>query len=107
MPIRFAAACRGESATIARALTVPRVRDAANDNVDGLCRDALLRAALRHFAEHGMAAAGQARDNAVQARRVDDREGYQHWLEICRALDRRMAATLTARKPRPSGRTRR
>ena len=107
MPIRFAAACRGESATIARALTVPRARDAANDNAHGLCRDDLLRAALRHFAEYGMAAAGRARDNAVQAHRTGDRDAYQHWLEVCRALDRRMAAALTARKPRPRSRTRR
>ncbi|MDE2597916.1 MAG: hypothetical protein KGL44_13665 [Sphingomonadales bacterium] len=98
MSIRFAAANRGESATIARALTVPRRRSAANDNLPGLARDALLRAALRHFAEHGLAAAERARDEALRAGHAGDSEGYKHWLEICRALDRRMAARLVAGK---------
>lgn len=101
MTIRFAAANRGESLAIARALTVPRTRHAANDNASGLTRDGLLRAALKHFAEHGLAAAERARENAERAFFAGDRDGYQYWLEICRALDRRMASAVDARKTLP------
>lgn len=99
MTIRFAAAARGESVTIARALTVPRLRLAANDNASGLTRDGLLHAALKHFAEHGLAAAERARENAERAFFASDRDGYQYWLEVCRALDRRMASAVAARGP--------
>ena len=99
MTIRFAAARRSESAVIARALSVPRGFEAANDNASGLTRDGLLRAALKHFAAHGLAAAERARENAEAAFFAGDRERYQYWLEICRALDRRMASAVSARRP--------
>ena len=54
-------------------------------------------AALRHFAEHGLAAAQRARRQAEAAFFAGDRQGYQWWLEICRALDRAMARELDAR----------
>jgi hypothetical protein len=98
MSIHFAAARTRQSTAIARALAMPRYREAANDNAHGFTRDSLLRASLKHFAEHGLAAAERARENAERAFFSGDRETYQHWLEICRALDRRMAAAITARK---------
>ncbi|MEO6040884.1 MAG: hypothetical protein ABIP41_03195 [Croceibacterium sp.] len=68
----------------------PRVRP-ANDNDIGAASDALLGAALRHFAEHGLAAATRARSEAEAAFFAGNRPAYQWWLEICRALDRGMA----------------
>jgi hypothetical protein len=100
MSLRFAAALSGECTVLSRALVRPRARDAVNDNAAGFTRDTLLRAALKHFAEHGLAAAERARENAERAFFAGDRDQYQHWLEICRALDRRMAAAISARKPR-------
>lgn len=94
MTIRFAAARSGDITAIARALTVVPCREAANDNGDaqgGFPRDPILRAALKHFAQHGLGAAEQAHRNAEKAFFAGQREDYRHWLAICRALDRRMA----------------
>jgi hypothetical protein len=66
----------------------------ANDNTVDRESDALLHAALRHFAEHGLAAASRARKQAETAFFSGDRRGYHWWLEICRALDRRMASEM-------------
>ncbi len=56
----------------------------------------MLRASLRHFAEHGLAAATHARAKAEAAWFADDRDAYRWWLGICRTLDRRMARDLAA-----------
>lgn len=92
MPIRFApAGCRTRA-------TKPLLRmvrtHAANDNVLAQPDDATLRAALRHFADYGLAAAEQARHRAEGAFFAGDREAYRWWLDICRTLDRRMAAAV-------------
>jgi hypothetical protein len=92
MPIRFApAVCRTRA-------TKPLLRmvriHAANDNVLAQPDDAILRAALRHFADHGLAAAEQARHRAEAAFFAGDRDAYRWWLDICRTLDRRMAAAV-------------
>jgi predicted phage gp36 major capsid-like protein len=63
----------------------------ANDNRSSHTAEPTLDAALRHFARHGMAAAHQARARAQAARAEGDEQGFAWWLEICRALDRRMA----------------
>jgi len=68
----------------------------ANDNGTGTS-DATLHAALRHFAEHGLAAAQRARGQAEAAFFAGDRQSYQWWLEVCRTLDRRMAAAVDFR----------
>ncbi|MEQ8411384.1 MAG: hypothetical protein RIB52_07500 [Erythrobacter sp.] len=120
MTIRFAAASgtwnAPACAPIARGL-VRRARErAANDNgsdtasEDGASgaartrrsaprrtrRDApgekVLRAALRHFAEHGLGAARAARVRAEAAFFAGDRAAYDWWLEVTRTLDRRLAA---------------
>ena len=70
----------------------------ANDNGSDRTTDALLHAALRHFAEHGLAAAQRARKQAEAAFFAGDRQSYQWWLEICRTLDRRMAAEIELRE---------
>lgn len=97
MTIRFAAAYSGESTVIVRALSAA-VRPAANDNVAGFPRDVLLRAALKHFAEYGLGAAEQAHRNAEAAFFAGNRDEYRHWLDICRALDRRMADAVVAHR---------
>jgi hypothetical protein len=78
-----------------------RIREAsgaaANDNDTDQTSDALLHAALRHFAEHGLAAARRAREQAETALCAGDRQAYQWWLEICRALDWRMAGEIDRR----------
>lgn len=74
-------------------------RFAANDNAParaplGPVCETTLHAALRHFALHGLAAARHARARAEEARAAGDELAYDWWLEICRALDRRMAREL-------------
>lgn len=102
MTIRFAAARDRESTALRRALTAALPRAAANDNsaeaARGFPRDEVLRAALRHFAEYGLGAAQQAYHNAETAFFAGKREEYRHWLAICRALDRRMAAAISFRE---------
>lgn len=93
MTIRFASA--NTAAFVRSAHGDARLRRAANDNAaQGAStgpHDVLLRDALKHFAQHGLRAAEVARQNAERAFFAGDRPAYRHWLEICRALDRRMA----------------
>ncbi|MWV28376.1 hypothetical protein GRF63_10715 [Erythrobacter sp. GH3-10] len=63
----------------------------ANDNRGKQVQSAHLHAALRHFAQYGLAAADHARQQAIIASDAGDRQTFEWWLEICRALDRRMA----------------
>ena len=66
----------------------------ANDNGAKHTGEAMLNAALRHFAEHGLAAARHARSEAENALEAGDEQAYSYWLEVCRTLDRRMAQEL-------------
>ena len=90
MAIRFAAARTRPCAIVARALIAPRMAQPANDTDQPLGREGLLRKALWHFSNHGLAAATLARENAVRALRQGDRVEFHNWLAICRLLDRRM-----------------
>ena len=98
MPLHFAAARSTSRSPIARALAKRPCPPAANDNgdappaVNGL--DPTMRAALTHFATHGLGAAKEAGRLAEQAHRAGDTEAYEWWLAICRALDRRLAEKL-------------
>lgn len=96
MTIHFAAARSPLSALVNPARRTRIIGRATNDNGD-LGHSAELRAALKHFAEHGLGAATVARQNAEQAFFRGDRRGYLHWLGICRTLDRRMASVLSTR----------
>ncbi|MDN3645070.1 hypothetical protein QWY75_02480 [Pontixanthobacter aestiaquae] len=91
MTIHFAAARSAVSSPVARALSRRTVPQAANDNSSGNDNNHLLHAALRHFAQHGLGAAGAARKQAEDAFFAGDRESYEWWLGVCRTLDRRMA----------------
>ncbi|MEO0872746.1 MAG: hypothetical protein AAFY19_12435, partial [Pseudomonadota bacterium] len=55
-------------------------------------QDEVLRAALNHFAKHGLGAAGSARAQAEAAFLAGDMESYSWWLGITQTLDRRLAA---------------
>jgi len=96
MTIRFAAARRSDSPVLARMLCASVPLRAANDNAWNLAGDAVVQAALRHFARHGLGAAELASENASRAFFADDREAYRWWLAICRVLDRRMADAIAA-----------
>ncbi|MCK0128043.1 hypothetical protein [Erythrobacter sp. F6033] len=100
MSIRFAAlnsqarfpACTPIDRTVVRRA----IEQAANDNSNSVPNDQVLRAALRHFAEHGLGAARSARAHAEQAFFAGDRHAYDWWMSITRTLDRRLAATAEA-----------
>ena len=100
MSIRFAPAARGDSTALARTLKTRRGLVPANDNTGTFGGEKLLGEALRHFARHGLGAAEMARANAEQAFFAGNRDRYQHWLDICRLLDRRMAAAVAFRQGR-------
>ncbi|HUQ12813.1 MAG TPA: hypothetical protein VM055_00875 [Novosphingobium sp.] len=86
------------AAPLARLIARP-VRDpnAANDDDSDGDGDALLRAALRLFAEHGLGAARHAQARAEAAFFAGEREGYRWWLAVTRTLDRKLALELSGR----------
>lgn len=94
MPVHFAAACSNQLSRIGRLRSMRMPLSAANDNGGGIGGERLLKAALRHFAEHGLGAAERARENAEAAFFAGDREQYRWWMAICTALDRRMSAAV-------------
>ena len=91
MSIHFSAAADSVSSRIARALIAHVPLRPANDNGPEPANDLVLRAALHHFAEHGLSG---ARIAAERARSAASRADARHWLGICRALDRRLGARL-------------
>lgn len=99
MPVHFAAACSNRYRAIMRLWPARMPLSAANDNVTGsggnsVGGEQLLRAALRHFAEHGLSAAERARENAETAFFAGDSDNYRWWMAICSTLDRRMPAAV-------------
>ena len=97
MTVYFAAARTIARSPVARVLSRRTPGRAANDNGElaGIqANDNLIHAALRHFANHGMGAAREARKQAETAFFAGDRQGYDWWLGICRALDKRIAGQL-------------
>lgn len=98
MSIRFAPASRGATTPLARTLKTRRGLVPANDNAGTFGGEKLLGEALRHFARYGLSAAETARSNAENAFFAGDRDRYQYWLDICRLLDRRMAAAVAFRQ---------
>ena len=76
---------------------------AANDDLADGEGEALLRAALRLFANHGLGAARHAQAAAEAAFFAADRERYRWWLAVTRTLDRRLAVELAASVERHGG----
>ena len=104
MTIRFAAAKTTRLVSVAgptsrlraRALRRQCVARVANDNeLDAETRAAnerLLKAALLHFAKHGLDAAPAARARAEEAKAAGDMQAFEWWTGITRTFDRRLAA---------------
>ena len=79
---------------MSRVLFVPARVVAANDNGAVKSTDpAIVEAALRHFAEHGLGAARAARHRAEKAFFTDKQPANRRWLEICLQLDQQKALT--------------
>jgi len=85
---------------IARALVARAMERVSNDNRPQQDQRAiaaeeatqkLLRAALMHFSEHGLAAGRLAGANADAALQAGDVDAFDHWLGITRMLDRPLA----------------
>lgn len=93
MTIRFAAPRPAQAHHLKPYLGRASLALPANDNRES-ANDAMLHAALRHFAEHGLAAAQRARRQAEAAFFAGDRQSYAWWLEVCRTLDRRLAEAM-------------
>ncbi|WP_191984690.1 heme oxygenase-like domain-containing protein [Pelagerythrobacter rhizovicinus] len=105
MTFHFAASRSAANAPLARILQRRRAASAANDNCAAHGGDRMLHAALRHFARHGLGAAREARRQAERAFFAGDRESYDWWLGVCRALDARIARSLeqeTRERPQPA-----
>lgn len=114
MPIHFAAANTPgrlpRCSPITKALVARAIERVANDNGDvsrngfegRRASDQILRAALRHFAQHGLGAAREARAQAEKAFFAGDRQAYDWWLGITRTLDRRLAAEAERLAPAPA-----
>lgn len=103
MPLRFAPARTITRSPIARALARRSLARAANDNGDpGVKDDAVLHAALRHFAAHGLGAAIAALREAERAEADGDRQAHAWWMGICRTLDRRLAYRAAHNEPKVS-----
>ncbi len=94
MTIHFAAARTPGCSPVARAFAKREIGYAANDNGNSTPTDKVLKAALRHFSEHGLSSARVARGKAQEAFFAGDRQAYDWWLGITRTLDRRLAAQL-------------
>jgi len=75
-----------------------RIPEASNDNI-AAGRPALgepeLRAALDHFARHHLNAAHDAHARARAAVASGNEADFLFWAQICGALDRRLARTLS------------
>jgi protein-tyrosine-phosphatase len=100
MPIHFAAARSAARSPVARALARKAIRRAANDNPGGAgeqAGDPMLHAALRHFGEHGLNAAGEAAALAERAWRIGDMDACHWWMGICSKLDRKLSRDLLRR----------
>ena len=98
MPIHFAAARSNRISAQTRIRTAQLPLNAANDNGGGIGGERLLKAALRHFAQYGLAAAERARENAEAAFFAGRSEDYRWWMAICTTLDRRMGAAVAFRR---------
>ena len=95
MTIHFAAARPAISRIVAGHYAVRHSLRAANDNAPARRDPELLRAALRHFARHGIGAAEEAHREAKRAFFAGDRAEYDRWRLICKTLDHRLAAKLS------------
>ena len=87
-----------KTATSLTGFAVPaELARAANDNGADPQGEALLRTALRMFAEYGLGAGHRAQGEAEAAFFAGERERYRWWLAVTRTLDRKLAVELAGR----------
>ena len=98
-----AASAPGRRALVRPSAMPHTVPAAANDDLADGEGEALLRAALRLFASHGLGAARHAQAAAETAFFSGDRECYRWWLAVTRTLDRKLAIELAASVERYGG----
>lgn len=84
-------------ARLVRLMPAAHPGEAVNDNCADPQGDALLRAALRLFADHGLGAGHRAQSEAEAAFFSGNRERYRWWLAVTRTLDRKLAVELAGR----------
>ena len=77
--------------------TLPLAAAANDDRESHADDDHILRAALQHFALHGLGAPHVACAEAETAWLHGDVTAAKKWLAICRTFDRRLAANLESR----------
>lgn len=98
MSLRFASARTPSGSPTARIFARKAPGRPANDNrAAGVAQPALVidgatRAALRLLASHGLAAADIALTRAAEAGAAGDALACDWWMEVCGALDPRLAA---------------
>ena len=99
MSVRFAPARTAARSPIAKILTRGEIGPVANDHDGpegtGLMSDTT-KAALRHFAEHGLRAVPVALHNALIAATASHDDDYRYWVGICRELDANAATRFEA-----------
>lgn len=96
---RAARQLTGRPASAPQAANDNAANDTAVDAAHARAEEsAVLAAALRLFAAHGLSAARQAEHLAEAAARTGDQAATAWWLAVCRMLDRRLARDLTARQ---------
>ena len=84
-------------ARLALLMPSPEPGLAVNDNGTDPQGEALLRAALRLFADHGLGAGHRAQTEAEAAFFSGNRDRYRWWLAVTRTLDRKLAVELAGR----------
>ena len=84
-------------ARLALLMPSPEPGLAVNDNGADPQGEALLRAALRMFADHGLGAGHRAQIEAEAAFFSGNRDRYRWWLAVTRTLDRKLAVELAGR----------
>lgn len=99
MSVRFAPARCAARSPIAKVLARGTVGPIANDHdrEEGFSTMSdMTKAALQHFAEHGLKAVPVALGNASLAAAAAQNDDYRLWLGICRELDAGAAARFEA-----------
>lgn len=99
MTIHFSAAanCARTRISFARGTRLPL--RACNDNAVPADPDLMMRAALHHFAAHGLGAARVAAERATGSWKAGKERETRQWLAICRMFDRPLAVNTARNLP--------
>lgn len=97
MSIRYRAARSALPGLAGRAAQRRVLTRANNDNPGEFDHEAVMREALRCFAEHGLGTLDAVAARAQAAHDAGDDAETRRWLAVCRTFDKRRAAALAAR----------